>query len=638
MELAIPIVALGGMYLVSNQNKKSNGYDNGGNNANANTNTNRIKESFLNAGSNNPNSRLNQPNVLPNTNIPTTNYPIMLPNTGSNVNAYAQPNAVTDKFYNASVGQRVLQNPDQFGNSYNPNTNSKKNPGFTSPNTVYSLTGEPINQTNFQHNNMVPFFGAKIKGRTADANAMESVLDTLSGSGSQKIRKEERAPLFAPQNDIHYVNGMPSVSDFIQSRVMPGNKMSNVKPWEEVQVGPGLDQGYTAKGSDGFNSGMEARDKWADRNVDQLRTLNNPKVTFGLETHEGPAYSWNNLNAPNPDTFGKVEKYLPDKFFLNTSDRWLTTTGIEKAQTARAKEVYKPQSRVCTSTEYYGADSNVTGTNTYAPENYEPAKRPEYGAKPVTNAHNGGKNFTPGANDYGRDGYKLLSNNRGTTKGHEGGIIHGALRAVVAPVLDFLRPSRKENAIGNIRLYGDVKPACGSSGIVYNPASRAPTTIKETTEGLLGFDHLNVDAQNSGSGYLANPQQAIYNQRDTTNVQYVGTSGGATNQGVGVYEAQYNQHNNVNKMTTSFTPAGNMNLFNPTENICMKRNDENCDTWIPNPVFRISNPPGPQTYGKLEKYPQHYQESVNCERIQPDILDAFRKNPYTQSLHSYVFP
>ena len=123
MELAIPIVALGGMYLVSNQNKKSNGYDNGGNNANANTNTNRIKESFLNAGSSNPNSRVNQPNVLPNTNIPTTNYPIMLPNTGSNVNAYAQPNAVTDKFYNASVGQRVLQNPDQFGNSYNPNTN-----------------------------------------------------------------------------------------------------------------------------------------------------------------------------------------------------------------------------------------------------------------------------------------------------------------------------------------------------------------------------------------------------------------------------------------------------------------------------------------------------------------------------------
>ena len=612
------------MYLVSNQNKKNDAGS-----------IKSLKESFIT--SNNPNNRANNPTVLPNTNIPTTNYPIMLPNTGSNVNAYSHPNAVTDKFYNASVGNRVLQNPDQFGNSYNPNTNSKKNPGFTSPNTVYSLTGQPINQNKFEHNNMVPVFGAKIKGRTADANAIESVLDTYSGAGSQKIRKEERAPLFAPQNNINYVSGMPSNTDYLQSRVMPGTKMSNVKPWEEIQVGPGLDRGYTAKGSDGFNAGMEARDKWVDRNVDQLRTVNNPKITFGLETHEGPAYNWNNLSAPTPETYGKVEKYLPDKFYLNTSDRWFTTTGIEKAQTARAKEVYKPQSRVCTTTEYFGADSNVTGTNTYAPENYESAKRPEYSAKPVTNAHNGGKNYTPGENDYGRDGYKLLSNNRNTTKSHEGGIIYGALRAVVAPVLDILRPSRKENTIGNIRLYGDVKPACGSSGVVYNPANRAPTTIKETTEGLLGFDHLNMDAQTAGSGYLVNPQQAIFNQRDTTNVQYVGTSGGATNQGVGVYEAQYNQHNNVNKISTSFTPAGNMNLFNPTENICTKRHDDNCEPWVPNPVFRISNSPGVETYGKIEKYPQSYQESVNCARIQPDILDAFRKNPYTQSLHSSIF-
>ena len=625
MELAIPIVALGGMYLVSNQNKKN---DTAGS-------IKKLKESFIT--SSNPYNRANNPNVLPNTNIPPTNYPVLLPNTGSNVNAYPQPNAVTDKFYNASVGNQVLRNPDQFGNSYNPNTNSKKNPSFTSPNTVYSLTGQPINQNKFEHNNMVPFFGAKIRGRTVDANATESVLDTYSGAGSQKIHKEERAPLFAPQNAINYVNGMPSVTDFIQSRVMPGSKMANVKPWEEIHVGPGLDQGYTAKGSDGFNSGMEARDKWVDRNVDQLRTVNNPKITFGLESHEGPAYNWNNLSAPTPETYGKVEKYLPDKFYLNTSDRWFTTTGLEKAQTARAKEVYKPQSRVCTTSEYYGADSNVMGTNTYAPENYEPAKRPEYSAKPITNAHTGHKNFTPGENDYGRDGYKLLSNNRNTTKSHEGGIIHGAMRAVVAPILDLLRPSRKENAIGNIRLYGDVKPACGSSGIVYNPANRAPTTIKETTEGLLGFNHLNVDAQTAGSGYLVNPQQATFNQRDTTNVQYVGTSGGATNQGVGVYEAQYNQHNNVNKISTSFTPAGNMNLFNPTENICTKRHDDNCEPWIPNPAFRIPNPPGVETYGKLEKYPQSYQESVNCARIQPDILDAFRKNPYTQSLHSYGF-
>ena len=37
----------------------------------------------------------------------------------------------------------------------------------------------------------------------------------------------------------------------------------------------------------------------------------------------------------------------------------------------------------------------------------------------------------------------------------------------------------------------------------------------------------------------------------------------------------------------------------------------------------------------------HYKDTLPNEpladRINPDILDAFRKNPYTQSLHSYVF-
>ena len=133
MELAIPIVALGGMYLVSNQNKKGNSNSGNGNGDNGK------KESFV------TNSR----NVLPNTNVPVTNYPIMKSDTGSNINAYPAPNAVTDKYYNASVGNRVLQNPNQFGNSYNPSTNPQKNPGFTSPNTVYSLTGEPIKSKQF---------------------------------------------------------------------------------------------------------------------------------------------------------------------------------------------------------------------------------------------------------------------------------------------------------------------------------------------------------------------------------------------------------------------------------------------------------------------------------------------------------
>jgi hypothetical protein len=109
-----------------------------------------------------------------------------------------------------------------------------------------------LNKTNFKHNNMAPFFGGRIRGSTQNPNISETVLDNMNGSGSQQIKKQEQAPLFAPQKDIRYANGAPNMSDFYQSRVMPGSKMSNVKLWDEQKVAPGLDAGYTSQGQLGL--------------------------------------------------------------------------------------------------------------------------------------------------------------------------------------------------------------------------------------------------------------------------------------------------------------------------------------------------------------------------------------------------
>jgi hypothetical protein len=34
--------------------------------------------------------------------------------------------------------------------------------------------------------------------------------------------------------------------------------------------------------------------------------------------------------------------------------------------------------------------------------------------------------------------------------------------------------------------------------------------------------------------------------------------------------------------------------------------------------------------------PQYYNECMGCERISPDILNAFKENPFTHSLSSAV--
>jgi hypothetical protein len=107
--------------------------------------------------------------------------------------------------------------------------------------------------------------------------------------------------------------------------------------------------------------------------------------------------------------------------------------------------------------------------------------------------------------------------------------------------------------------------------------------------------------------------------------------------------AASNQLNNINKVQKEYTPSGNLAMFNNTENINIKRADRNNTICPWNSGASAGSglggmPPSLKQFGELSKMPQYYHESINCERIQPNILDAFRKNPYTQSLHSYAFP
>ena len=624
-ELAIPLIGLAGAYIMSNQKKNNDPKAFSGVGAAAPAS---VTEGYENMGK--------PANAMPNVAITPDNYPVFKPKTGYNANDYSNfpnPNAATDKYYDQAAYEEVANGGSDFGGKTQFGDN------YQQRRQVMSLTGKPMDSAEFKHNNMAPFFGAKIRGRTADANVQESVLDTMNGAGSQWVSKSEVAPLFKPQENYNYIYGTPNTSDFIQSRQMPSSKMSNVKPWEEVHVAPALDKGYTDVGSGGFNSGMDARDKWLDRNVDELRVKTNPKLTFGLETHEGPAYYYI-PNAPSADTQGKVEKYLPDTNYLNTPDRWLTTTGLEKAQTARPIEADRFVNRPSTTSEYFGAGAEQNGAATYAAPAVEPSKRQHIDPSKHHSKNMAAANQKPASTaDHGRLGYKLLHNNRSTTTNAVApGGVFGAIRAVVAPLLEVVRPSRKENVIGNLRAYANAGTTV-PSGTVFNPADRLPTTIKETTTGLLDFNHLNFERQ-TNAGYQVEEQQPVENQRDTTtDVEYLGSAGGAgAHMGNQVYNAAYNQHNNNNKVQTAWTNQGNMNLLNHNENVCVRKPHATMQNYMgaaaPGPNT-VNMPPSVETYGKT-RMPQNYpRNAIECERINPEILDAFRNNPYTQSLNSY---
>ena len=601
MELAIPLVALGGMYVISNQKKPKENFNNMGIKTNLQEKT--------------PESRFS--NYLPNTNVPPQNYPIMNnKELIDNVEEYPNPNVATDKYFN----QNMYEQKERAGVPVSNNMQE-----------FYSLTGDYMSTKMFKHNNMVPFNGGKPKGQIYNNNNAETILDNYVGSGSQVIKKIEQAPLFKPQENVQWTYGMPDMSDFYQSRQNPVNRNNMVKPFESIRVGPGLDKGYSADGSNGFNSGMEVRDKWLPKTVDELRISTNPKQEYDLNGLQGPAQSV----IKNVGIEGKVEKYRPDTFFINTQDRWLTTTGVEKAGQLVPNFVVKPSTRNETTTYQHGTPNSTIKTASYAPTRHEETKRIQLeGFNIGHSCATGSAPLQHEASDKTHNSHTNYENNRSVNKQPQpfGSGFSGAIGAVISPIMDILKPSRKEEYSCNMRIYGNMVGQVPEN-YVLTPGDITNTTIKETT---LYQPNGYINSQKDNAGYLVNEQNPIANQRDSVNHEsFMGMS---SNHGNRQYDAVYRQTNNQvkEKSIVGRTNQGNAKHFNSQMNVTMSKLDsdrENNRLWAPHSILNAG--PSMQTHGKANM-PQYYDNCQGCERIAPDILKAFKENPYTHSLSSAV--
>ena len=612
MELAIPLIALGGMYVISNQNtnkeglqKKSNSKD-GFNNMGIRTN---LQEKT-------PDSKFS--NYLPNTNTPPQNYPIMNnKELIDSVQEYPNPNAATDKYFN----QNVYQQKERAGVPVSNNIQS-----------VYSLTGDYMESKMFTHNNMVPFNGGKPHGQVYNNNNAETILDNYVGGGSQVIKKIEQAPLFKPQENVQWTYGMPGMSDFYQSRQNPANRNNMVKPFETIRVGPGLDKGYSTDGSNGFNSGMEARDKWLPKTVDELRVATNPKQEYDLNGLQGPAQS----QIKNVGIEGKMEKYRPDTFFINTQDRWLTTTGAEKAGQLIPDYIVKPVARNETSSFQLGTPNSNLKTASYVPTKHEQSKRNQLegfdvGCSAATTIaplqHESSEKYHISHTNY--------TNNRAINQQPQtfGSGFSAAIGAVIAPIMDILKPSRKEEYCSNMRIYGNTIGQVPGN-YVLTPGDAPNITVKETT---LYQPNSYIGNQNENAAYLVSDQQSVECQRDTLNHDHF--MGMGSKHGNRQYDSVYRQTNSEAKEKTiaGRVNQGNAKHFNSQVNVSMSKLDSDRDNnrlWAPQAVIR--NGPSVQTHGKIAQIPQYNDSSIGSDRISGDLLQAFKQNPYTHSLTNVV--
>ena len=533
MELAIPIIALGGLYVISNQKNK--------------------KESF---------KTLRPPTT------PAVNQTINTP-PGSNIE------------YKDLAG-RTMKIDDQ------------------------SI-------------NMVPYFGKSrnIGNTFMDKVNVDATLDTYTGAGSTQIEKSETAPFFKPQDNIQYAYGSPNQSNFIQSRINPSTNMNNVKPFQEVHVAPGMGHGFTSVGSGGFNAGMEDQSAWLPKTVDELRVATNPKETFTLANHEGPA---NNV-VKYLGTIGKVEKHLPDKYYVNTPDRYLTTTGAEQAGTLRSIQPNPTVHRATTTKSYVGVAANATGGEQqpqhglYRKDHRQQFKSEHFNPAITAVEHN---NLTTIAKTM-----ELLPNNRTTNKQESFSIMRGLVDAITAPITDILRPTRKENfGLSRVGVLGSATP--------HNTLPRSDkleSTIKEATtyspytKGQRAYKPVTV------GGYQVTSEQPISNQRDTTNIYYSGGAQSIQPEQCS-YGAEYNSTINSSRGNEDRIAIGNTQRFVPIINQTSnstKSSTHASYSGMPNSI--ISAVPQSDQFGT--RNPQAYD---NSDRFNPSLLEVLKQNPYNHSI------
>jgi len=465
-----------------------------------------------------------------------------------------------------------------------------------------SLTGQKVDE--FKHNNMNSFYNNKSNGEFSQGryNKTDSTMDNYTGAGSLSINKEEVATFFKPQDNMQNVYGTQNQSDFMQSRVVQSQKFANTKPWEEIKVAPG---------TSGFNSGMERREQWIDKNVDELRAVNNPKAN-NPTNYVPPAYKMGDRGIQ-----GKVIKKSPEKFHVNNEIKGNALGMLRPTQ--NSEQMLTDENRDHTSVSYFG--TRTSDTAGYVKGSYDQPHKPELPTNPYLNLTSTDV-FPTNEQNYGKSSYKSYNNNRNSNNENEYmGAVKGLFMAnVVNPIVNGLKHTKKEDLVKNHfngNLSASVKPTV-------NPEYKIPATNRQIQADRIGTNYLQMNRQNSDGYMTANPY-LIGQQRETTDSSYIGNAGGLS--GAKSYNAEYNQRD-FYKPIENRIAMGNSNVFNNKINATITGTEQ-----ANNRSQAVYRPSIVQQIGMNTTAPQEYR-NMNDDYLQADMLKAFKQNPYTQPIGS----
>ncbi len=469
--------------------------------------------------------------------------------------------------------------------------NTLQNEFVTGGNSVDSISGEKIDKDNFLINDqgikVEPFFRGS---GPPDPNeeGFRNLEVHQGGYHARRTSRTELGPMFNLERTYGNVFGSTfSGANADQSRYIEGNYRTNELPFEQERV-----QHIDVKSD--INRDVDLL--YANRNsTDNIRTLNNQKVSF-----MGKVLSGKGIDKRGEQ--GEVYKHLPDRDYVNDADRWLVTTGAIDAPLIRPEQDIKDTNR-----QYL----NDMPTGIAAPVVLEKTEnRPKF--KKSTNQHlvtDTNRNISLenkyNDNDHNKSSYFVYPNEREITseRTYEGNI-KSVFTGETERLYDNVKPTIKETTLDDSR-NGFVGPT-----VTELPEERLQDkvrpTVKDTTlseyTGNAGTD--SVQAEMASDQYLRadlNPNKEVISRGRAPTTEKTKLASGMDTLNVDIKKIESDYFNpRINNQDKVYQEI-------PTDNTCeYTQNKDTLDN------VKIS------------------------DRLDPNMLDPFRENPYTQSLASFA--
>ncbi len=515
-------------------------------------------------------------------------------------------------------------------------------PQYLNDNYITSpLSGQRISSKEFTHSNMTPFYGGSVKQNTVDDRNV-SRLDTYTGAQTLQIKKQEVEAMFnTGQTPYGNPFGQEASADFVRSRINESRNRAGERPFEPIKVAPGVGERFGSLGKGGFQQ-IEVNEMMRPRVTDELRTANNPKLSYGGVVVPGQHYI-----GKGSDDAGEVRKYRPDRFYVDeTGERFFVTNGEVIKETARPVQIMNHTTRPETSVEHFGPGQSQDFEESYILGSYRMPATQQYEGDMLRNVDMTGyatKNTDSAQADYGRHGFENRPNERDATSQRGMGLNLAPADSVAAMARygDDVRPTRRAETIGNIRQTGT--PVGYAGGVpattVWDPTDVARTTVKE---GTVARDWIGIVAPASAPTKLTvyDPEDiARRTQKETVGkTNYYGGSYSTDAQEPASREAYGNARLNSNKQVVTkrrkpIAGNGGLAIYKGDINQSARRptaDDLNDRALTPNVMVGLS--PGVDDIGMIK-----YRAPLNLDisqRNSPDIISSVVNNPLQKSLHN----